>query len=374
MDADRRAVVFIVDLVDVAGAEGADSSGGKPPRLGWIRRWSPCPMVCTADCSACSGPAVPLRRTHEATDERAGHRSPLRSAVVGLTCPARRRPRHPRSPRTRHRRRPHRGRHPVLGVDIPCWDEKGCRGAGGMVRIPCRGRREILSAGRQAVNRSHARIRALVELPSPPSSRGISSAHCGARPPGSPASSKPSSPAPDRLRVRMERAQCLPDDPELSGHGRVRALAAVRAVHRDGVPPELLRVRKLASHLDIPPFTSKVHCQGAHSEGAASPRRCPAPRNCCGWPVGRGPGRTWRPGPTSGTDRSGTCRARMSASRKSWPGSPARGQGRARSAAVGVRRGGRGATAQCQRAPAGRLPRKSDLPAGNIALISESNH
>ena len=46
---------------------------------------------------------------------------------------------------------------------IPCWADKGYRGAGGTVRIPCWGRWETLSAGQQAVNRSHPKIRALVE-------------------------------------------------------------------------------------------------------------------------------------------------------------------------------------------------------------------
>ncbi|MGQ4725822.1 transposase family protein [Streptomyces tunisiensis] len=48
-------------------------------------------------------------------------------------------------------------------ADIPCWADKGYRGVGGTVRIPCWGRWEALSAGQQAVNRSHAKIRALVE-------------------------------------------------------------------------------------------------------------------------------------------------------------------------------------------------------------------
>lgn len=48
-------------------------------------------------------------------------------------------------------------------ADIPCWADKGYRGAGGTVRIPYWGRWETLSAGQQAVNRSHAKIRALVE-------------------------------------------------------------------------------------------------------------------------------------------------------------------------------------------------------------------
>ncbi len=80
---------------------------------------------------------------------------PFRPAAVGFTGPARRRPRHPRGPRARHRRRPRRGRHPLLG-------RKGvprCRRHG-----PHHwGRWETLSAGQKAVNRSHARTRALIE-------------------------------------------------------------------------------------------------------------------------------------------------------------------------------------------------------------------
>ncbi|MET8030845.1 transposase family protein [Streptomyces avermitilis] len=46
---------------------------------------------------------------------------------------------------------------------VPCWADKGYQGAGGTVRVPYRGRWETLSTGQQAVNRSHAKIRALVE-------------------------------------------------------------------------------------------------------------------------------------------------------------------------------------------------------------------
>jgi len=46
---------------------------------------------------------------------------------------------------------------------IQCWADKGYRGASSVVRIPCWGRWETLSVGQQAVNRSHAKIRALVE-------------------------------------------------------------------------------------------------------------------------------------------------------------------------------------------------------------------
>jgi DDE superfamily endonuclease/Helix-turn-helix of DDE superfamily endonuclease len=46
---------------------------------------------------------------------------------------------------------------------IPCWADKGYQGARGTVRVPFRGRWEMLSTGQQAVNRSQAKIRALVE-------------------------------------------------------------------------------------------------------------------------------------------------------------------------------------------------------------------
>ena len=46
---------------------------------------------------------------------------------------------------------------------LTCWAHKGYQGAGGTVRLPYRGRWDSLSSGQQAVNRSHAKIRALVE-------------------------------------------------------------------------------------------------------------------------------------------------------------------------------------------------------------------
>ncbi|MER5832778.1 IS5 family transposase [Streptomyces sp. NPDC002130] len=46
---------------------------------------------------------------------------------------------------------------------ITCWADKGYQRAGGTVRLPYRGRWDSLSTGQQAVNRSHAKIRALVE-------------------------------------------------------------------------------------------------------------------------------------------------------------------------------------------------------------------
>lgn len=44
-----------------------------------------------------------------------------------------------------------------------CRADKGYRSADGTIRLPYWGRWETLSAGQQAVNRSHAKIRALVE-------------------------------------------------------------------------------------------------------------------------------------------------------------------------------------------------------------------
>jgi hypothetical protein len=46
---------------------------------------------------------------------------------------------------------------------VACFADKGYRGASGTIRLPYWGRWETLSAGQQTVNRSHARIRALVE-------------------------------------------------------------------------------------------------------------------------------------------------------------------------------------------------------------------
>ncbi|MFD7923977.1 transposase family protein [Streptomyces sp. NPDC059740] len=51
----------------------------------------------------------------------------------------------------------------LTAAGITCWADMGYRGAGGTVRIPYWGRWDTLSTGQQAVNRSHAKIRALVE-------------------------------------------------------------------------------------------------------------------------------------------------------------------------------------------------------------------
>ncbi|MCP9985820.1 MULTISPECIES: IS5/IS1182 family transposase [Streptomyces] len=51
----------------------------------------------------------------------------------------------------------------LAAAGIKCWADKAYRGAGGTVRTPYWGRWETLSTGQKAVNRSHARIRALAE-------------------------------------------------------------------------------------------------------------------------------------------------------------------------------------------------------------------
>jgi hypothetical protein len=53
--------------------------------------------------------------------------------------------------------------HGIVDVGITCWADKGYRGAGGTLRVPYWGRWENLSTNQQAVNRSHVKIRALVE-------------------------------------------------------------------------------------------------------------------------------------------------------------------------------------------------------------------
>ncbi|MEV5092156.1 transposase family protein [Streptomyces griseoincarnatus] len=59
--------------------------------------------------------------------------------------------------------REHRIVDALAEAGTPCWADKAYRGAGGTVRTPCWGRWETLSAGHQAVNRSHAKIQAVVE-------------------------------------------------------------------------------------------------------------------------------------------------------------------------------------------------------------------
>ncbi|MFJ8692846.1 transposase family protein [Streptomyces roseolilacinus] len=51
----------------------------------------------------------------------------------------------------------------LTDTGITCWADRGYRGAGGTVRVPYWARWENLSTGQKAVNRSQAKIRALVE-------------------------------------------------------------------------------------------------------------------------------------------------------------------------------------------------------------------
>ena len=51
----------------------------------------------------------------------------------------------------------------LAAAGVRCWADKGYQGAAGTVRVPYRGPWAKLSAGQQAVNRTHAKIRALGE-------------------------------------------------------------------------------------------------------------------------------------------------------------------------------------------------------------------
>jgi len=51
----------------------------------------------------------------------------------------------------------------LTSANLDCWADKDYRGAGLAARVPYRGRWDNLSEGQQAVNRSQAKIRALVE-------------------------------------------------------------------------------------------------------------------------------------------------------------------------------------------------------------------
>ncbi|GAA2342469.1 hypothetical protein GCM10010416_74860 [Streptomyces caniferus] len=77
---------------------------------------------------------------------------------------------------------------------VPCFADKGYRGAGGTIRLPYWGRWVTLSAGRQAVNRSHPTLRALVERAMATLKSWRLCASCDAPPTASPPSSKPPSP------------------------------------------------------------------------------------------------------------------------------------------------------------------------------------
>jgi DDE superfamily endonuclease len=51
----------------------------------------------------------------------------------------------------------------LTDANITCWADKGYQGAHGTIRVPYRGKWHTLSAGQQSVNRSQAKIRAVVE-------------------------------------------------------------------------------------------------------------------------------------------------------------------------------------------------------------------
>lgn len=51
----------------------------------------------------------------------------------------------------------------LTSAGVRVWADKGYQGAGGTVTVPYRGRWRNLSQGKRAVNRAHAKIRALGE-------------------------------------------------------------------------------------------------------------------------------------------------------------------------------------------------------------------
>lgn len=83
--------------------------------------------------------------------------------------------------------------HALDEAKVACWADKAYQGASVAVRVPYRGRWDTLSAGQQAVNRSHAKVRALVEQAVATLKSWRPPRSSAARPPASPAWSRPSS-------------------------------------------------------------------------------------------------------------------------------------------------------------------------------------
>jgi hypothetical protein len=100
---------------------------------------------------------------------------------------------------------------------VQCWADKGYRGAGGTVRVPYWGRWQKLSAGQQAVNRAHAKIRALVEraIATLKTWRILRKLRCSTV--ASRASSRPSSPCTPRRLERLKVGATTPITPTAPG-------------------------------------------------------------------------------------------------------------------------------------------------------------
>ncbi len=92
---------------------------------------------------------------------------------------------------------------------MECWADKGYRGAGGTIRVPYWERWETLSAGQQAVNRSDAKIRALIEqaMATLKTWRLLRKLRCSTTRITSLVQAVPH-PAPDLLKLRLEKAHC----------------------------------------------------------------------------------------------------------------------------------------------------------------------
>jgi hypothetical protein len=145
---------------------------------------------------------------HCRKERRARRRPPGRShrrrlGAVGLTRAARSRPRHPRSPRTRHPRRSRTGRRPMLGRQgIPRGRRPGPHPVLGTMGNPFprpEGREPIPCEDPRSRRASHGHAEALAP---PPQTTVLH--HPSHRP-------RPSHPRPasDQLRPMMEKAHCL---------------------------------------------------------------------------------------------------------------------------------------------------------------------
>jgi hypothetical protein len=138
---------------------------------------------------------------------------------------------------------------------ITCWADKGYQGAGGIVRLPYRGRLDSLSTGQQAVNRSHAKVRVLVEqaiatliLAGPP--QGPLLDDPDHRP-------RPSSPHPPsgQLRLRMKTLSVFPAQLSLERiRTHMRSALAVRATVSETVHAHGLRYSRYRG-------LAKIHVQ-----------------------------------------------------------------------------------------------------------------
>ncbi len=185
-----------------AGRPAPGSASGSPPSTGTsARRWRswrprPGPHDGRTDCRP-QGVRHPGRPP--AVDRPDRRRPPLLLGQTQETRHERTSPRRPgqplwASPALARRQRALLGR-------------QGVPGSGGTVRVPYRGRWDKLSEGQQAVNASHAKIRALGEQAVVALKIGGGCASCAAARPASPTWSRSSSRFTWRPQAELENAQ-----------------------------------------------------------------------------------------------------------------------------------------------------------------------